>query len=58
MTTTQTDDALAKQRREIQNVVDAVWRLLVDLTVEEKRLATDELNKWVTLEEASHQMPQ
>jgi hypothetical protein len=46
--TTQRDDA------QVESVVDEVRRLLVDCTVEEKRRVLVELDRWVTLEEASH----
>jgi hypothetical protein len=37
----------------VESVVDGVRRLLVDCTVEEKRRVLVELDRWVTLEEAS-----
>jgi hypothetical protein len=46
--TTQRDDA------QVESMVDEVRRLLVDCTVEEKRRVLVELDRWVTLEEASH----
>jgi hypothetical protein len=40
------------------DVIDQVRRLMVDCTVEEKRLILIEVDKWISLEEASHQMQQ
>ena len=47
-----TDDALDRQAREIQNVIDACRRAMADLTVEEKAVAVDQLRGWVELDEA------
>jgi hypothetical protein len=46
--TTQRDDA------QVESAVDEVRRLLADCTVEEKRRVLVELDRWVMLEEASH----
>jgi hypothetical protein len=60
MTTTQTDDAEIDERqaREAENMAQQIWKLMVDLTVEEKALVVDQLTKLLALEEASHQTPQ
>jgi hypothetical protein len=55
MTTTQTDDMLDRQAREIQNVVDQCRRAMTDLTVEEKAVAVDQLRGWVELERSTHE---
>jgi hypothetical protein len=54
MTTSPTDDALAKQTREIQNV-DQCRRAMPDLTREEKIVAVDQLHGWVELERSTHE---
>ena len=54
----QTDDpldALAKQTREIQNVVDQCRRAMVDLEVHAKALVVDQLRGWVELERGTYE---
>jgi hypothetical protein len=53
--TTDMDNALAKQTREIQNVVDQCRRAMVDLDVDAKALVVDQLHGWVELERSTHE---
>jgi hypothetical protein len=48
-------DALAKQTREIQTVIDQCRRAMTDLTVVEKALVVDQLRGWVELERSTYQ---
>jgi hypothetical protein len=57
VTTTQPGDE-AKREREVTDAVDQIRRLLIDCTVQEKRLVLIEVDKWVSLEEASDQTQQ
>jgi hypothetical protein len=57
-TMSETDDVLAKQAGEIQNVVDGCRRAMADLDVDAKRRVLTEIDRWVSLEGASHQTPQ
>jgi len=50
---TQPPDDIDKQAREVREAVDACWRLLVDLTCEQKAVALNELGKWLA-EEATY----
>jgi hypothetical protein len=43
-------DALDRQAREIQNVIDACRRAMIDLDVDAKALVVDQLHGWVELE--------
>ncbi len=52
--TTQPPDPLDRRAIEIMNTVDQVRRMLLDMTVEEKRLVMTELDRWISMEEASH----
>jgi hypothetical protein len=51
-------DALDREARQIMAVVDQIRRLLIDCTVEEKRLILIEVDKCVAMEETSHATPQ
>ena len=41
----------AKRAAEIESLVDQIRRLIIDCTVEEKRLVVDAVNVWVSYEE-------
>jgi hypothetical protein len=41
--------------RQINDAVDQVWRLLVDLTVEQKAVVIERLQALLAMEEASHE---
>ena len=49
------NDALERQAREIQFVVDACRRAMIDLTIEQKALVMDQLRGWIELERSSHE---
>ena len=44
----------AKRAAEIELLVDQIRRLIIDCTVEEKRLVVDAVNVWVSYEESGH----
>ena len=44
----------AKRAAEIESLVDQIRRLIIDCTVEEKRLVVDAVNVWVSYEESGH----
>ena len=44
----------AKREREIEDAVAKIMRLLVDMTVEDKRRVVVELDRWTSLEESTH----
>jgi hypothetical protein len=46
-------DPADREALEILNIVDAIRRMLIDLPVERKRLVLEEVDKWISLEEAS-----
>jgi hypothetical protein len=54
------DDAMTnaeideRQMREVQAVVDQVRRLMTDFIIEQKCLVVIEIDRWVSLEEATH----
>jgi hypothetical protein len=48
---TQPDDA---QEREIQAVVEACRKAMIDLIVEDKAVVLQELHRWVVAEAATH----
>jgi hypothetical protein len=52
------DDALDRKAGQILDVVDQIRRAMIDLTVEQKRLVVIEVDRWVAMEEASHQPQQ
>jgi hypothetical protein len=53
MTTMSAEDA-AKREREIEDVVAGTLRAMADMVVEDKRATLTELDRWVSMEEASH----
>ena len=53
--TTQTDGELAKQAREVEAVAARIWKLMVDLTLEEKVMVLDRLAELLSMEEATHE---
>jgi hypothetical protein len=55
MTTTQTDDAMAKQAHEAENVAQQIWKLMVDLDVSQKGAVIDRLVELLGMEESTHQ---
>jgi hypothetical protein len=44
----------AKRAREIEDIVAKTMRSMVDLVVEDKRAILTELDRWVSMEEATH----
>jgi hypothetical protein len=42
------------KERELQDLVDRIRRLLIDSTVEEKRLVIDAVNVWIAYEESTY----
>lgn len=44
----------AKRAAEIEDVVARTMRAMVDMVVEDKRRTVIELDRWVSMEEASH----
>lgn len=53
-TMTMTTSEIEREALEILNIIDAIRRMLIDLPVERKRLVVEEIDKWISLEEASH----
>ena len=51
---TMTTSEIEREALEILNIIDAIRRMLIDLPVERKRLVVEEIDKWISLEEASH----
>lgn len=51
---TMADDALDRRAGDIKDAVDACIRALIDLDIEAKALALDQLAKLVATEEATH----
>ena len=55
--TTRTSEIGAKQRHEIEDIVMKIMRLMVDLTCEEKRVVTTEVDRLVSFKESSTPKP-
>ena len=51
---TPSGDDSDREAREVRDAVDACWRLLADLTVEQKAAALDRLDELLGLEAMSH----
>ena len=51
-------DELDRKAGQIVDVVDQIRRAMIDCTVEEKRLILTEVDRWISVEEASHQTQQ
>ena len=51
--TTATTESI-KDRQEVEDLTAKILRLLVDTVVEQKRAILVELDRWISLEEASH----
>jgi hypothetical protein len=54
MTTTQTDDALDKRAQAILEITRQCWKLLSDLRIDDRAVALDKLDEWLTLEALTH----
>jgi hypothetical protein len=53
MTTMSVQDA-AKRAAEVEDTVAKIMRSMVDLEIEDKRAILTELDRWVSMEEASN----